>query len=165
MNDALTLTPDDVVRWKLAYEAKLAEIQERHKKEIAETNLLANIESCKAWLLNYLNVNNLQNCKTPSGVTFHKITKTSLTLEPDGGKDLFLQTIFLAALKRALDSIERNDDEVQALHDFVSTPEMSLLDARPLKTEVMQWLEKHQAGPESLGCKINQYVELGFRKT
>jgi hypothetical protein len=158
-------TPDDVVRWKLAYEQQFAEMRERHAKEIAESKLLDNMSACNSWLLNYLNVNGLQNCKTPSGVTFYKITKTSLTLDPDGGRDLFLQNIFLAALKRALDELEKGNDEVAALHEFVATPEMSLLDARPLKSEVLPWLEKNQAGPESLGCRISQHVELGFRKT
>ena len=165
MNDPTPApTPDQVVQWKQAYEARLAEIRERHAKEIAETKLLDNLEMCRAWLLNYLNVNGLQNCKTEHG-TFHKITKVSLTLDPDGGKELFLQKIFIAALQKALLAVESGGDEYNALQEFVTAPELALLDARPLKSEVMPWLEKHGAGPETLGCRVSQHVELGFRKT
>lgn len=161
MNDAPQFTADQVMDHYQQTKTAIEAMSKRHAEEMEPLN--KRMDLLKAWLLDYLNKNGLENARTEHGL-FYKTNTMSVTVEKDGevdGWQLVLDYIFKHAVSAALDCIEGGGQESQALEAFRNDPSLTLLNRGVNKTAVKDMLDQGVSVP---GVKIAQVVNLGVRK-
>ena len=159
MTDTPQFTPDKVVEIFFATKAELEAMSKRHEAEMAP--LSTRMDVAKAWLLDYLNKQGLDNAKTSHGLVYRSVIM-SATVDPEGGWDLLLKHIFQRGMTRVLDAIERGENEGDALSQFMTEPSLSLFNHSVNKTAVKESMEQGVTVP---GVKIAHVVQLNVRKS
>lgn len=158
----MAYTPDQVQALYFKNEAEDAELAKRHEAERAVFSKRR--DALKAWMLNYLNENNLQSANTEHG-NFHKRTATSVTVDPDGGWDRLLPFVIGPALARFATVLENGGTDDQGYAAALEAPELGFLNRSVNKTAVQERLEQHpEFNPSEIGVKLVSVVQLGVRK-
>jgi hypothetical protein len=157
--DASTqFTIDRVMQIYQEDKATLDNMAKRHAAELAP--LQKRIEICRAWLLDYLNREGLENARTEHGLVYRSVVM-SATVDPEGGWDQLLGFIFQGAMERVLDAIERGEPDGEAMQKFFAAPELALLNHAVNKTAVREKMEQGITVP---GVKIAHVTNIGVRK-
>lgn len=159
MTETSQLTIDTVMQ---GYQRTKDQVEVLAKKHEAEMQPLTNtLEMCKAWMLNYLNVQGLENARSAHGLAY-KSTIMSATVDPEGGWDLLLKYILEKGLTRVLDAIESGASEGDAVQQFLTEPSLSFFNRAVNKTAVQEAMEQGVTVP---GVKIAHVVQLNVRKS
>lgn len=142
-----------------------AERDELAKRHAAEAKTYdERIDICKAWMLDYLNRNGLENARTEHG-TCYKNTATSVTVDQEGGWEKLLDFIIHPAIVRFAEVMENGGTEQQAALAAREAPELAFLNRVVNKTAVLERLEQHpEFNPAEIGVRMTSVVQLGVRK-
>src|ERR1700676_2068248 len=76
----------------------------RHAAEMEPLN--KRMELCKAWMLDYLNKQGLENARTEHGLCYKSVIM-SATVDPDGGWDSLLRFVLEKGMERVLEALEQ----------------------------------------------------------
>ena len=151
-------TPDQVVQIYFADKLAVEAMAKRHAEEMAP--LQKRMELAKAWMLKYLQDNNLENAKTELGL-FYKSQVMSVTVDPEGGWEALLRHILASAMPRALDVIEAGGDDASAVAALLQDPALALINRSVNKTAFKEALDQGTAVP---GVKVQNIVQLNVRR-
>lgn len=133
-------------------------MSKRHQEEMAP--LTQKLEVCRAWMLDYLNKQGLENAKTEHGLTY-KSSVMSATVDPDDGWPKILRFALEKALGRVLEAIENGAEESQGMDLFLQEPALTLLNRSVNKTSVKELLDQ---GVEVPGVKISHITQVNVRR-
>ena len=134
-------------------------MSKRHAEEMEPLN--KRIELTKAWMLDYLNKQGLENARTAHGLAY-KSNVISATVDPEGGWNNLLEYIFKDGITRVLDAIEGGMTDREALVKFFESPALMLLNRAVNKTAVKDMMEQ---GVQVPGVKIATVTNLNVRKS
>lgn len=133
-------------------------LSKRHQEEMAP--LTQKLEVCRAWMLDYLNKQGLENAKTEHGLTY-KSSVMSATVDPEDGWPKILRFALEKALGRVLEAIENGAEESQGMDLFLQEPALTLLNRSVNKTSVKELLDQ---GVEVPGVKISHITQVHVRR-
>lgn len=151
-------TIDQVMQIYQEAKEALELLAKRHAEELEPLN--KRMDLTKAWMLDYLNKQGLENARTAHGLAY-KSNVMSATVDPEGGWNNLLEYIFKDGITRVLDAIEGGMTDREALVKFFEAPALSLLNRAVNKTAVKEMLEQ---GVQVPGVKIATVTNLNVRR-
>lgn len=159
----MAYTVDDVVKRDIETTDAIAAMSARHAEEMAP--LQKRQEVLRAWLLDYLNKNKLQNCKTEHGMPYKSSVLSVKIDNENAGWDALLGFIVEAALVRVADVMEAGgpDCEAAAIDAFLATPQLQLINRSVNKTAVKEMMDA-QEGKVPPGVKVTTLVNLNVKR-
>lgn len=132
------------------------------KKHAVEMEpLTKRMEVCKAWMLDYLTRQGLENAKTEHGLCY-KSQIMSATVDPEGGWDALLRYVLEKGMARVLDELEKGTPQEEGMNLFMQEPALALLNHAVNKTAVKELLEQSVEVP---GVKISHITQVNVRRS
>jgi len=153
----MSLTIDQVHLWRFQTKAELEKLAERHAEE--RKPLEERMKTIDAWLLRYLETNNLENAKTEHGMSY-KTTVRSVTVQDWGA---LIDWILLPTIERFADAMENGATPEQAKEAAKAGPELGFLNHAVNKTAVLEMLEQKQELPPGVG--LTSLIQVNTRKS